>query len=115
MRYGVGGKRGGTICSGIRRRPSDSGGLGEHVTGLRRAEGLEGEAALGHAVARELPRDRGHELLGPACVEIKFQTPSTRRCPRNCVCLIVWRLHAIDTSQSSPLVDFHTAPSRRST
>ena len=70
MRYGVGGG----IYSGMRRRASDSGGLGEHVTGLRRAEGLEGEAALGHAVARELPRDRGHELLGPACVEIKFQT-----------------------------------------
>ena len=48
----------------------DSGGLSEHLTGLRGAEGLEGEAALGHAVARELRGDGGHELLGPACVEI---------------------------------------------
>ena len=62
MRYGVGGG----IYSGMQRRASGSGGLGEHVAGLRRAEGLEGEAALGHAVARELARDRGHELLGPA-------------------------------------------------
>ena len=38
-------------------------GLGEHLPGLRRAEGLEGEAALGHAVARELPRDRGHTVV----------------------------------------------------
>ena len=111
MRYGVGGG----IYSGMRRRASGSGGLGEHVAGLRRAEGLEGQAALGHAKARELPRDGRHELLGPACVEIKFQTPSTRRRPRSCVCLIVWRFHAIDASQSSPLVAFHTAPSRRST
>ena len=79
MRYGVGdfchwrvqSARGGGGLSAVLR------GLGEHVTGLRRAEGLEGEAALGHAVARELPRDGRHELLGPACVEIKFQTPSS--------------------------------------
>ena len=76
MRYGLG-VRGGTIYSGMRRRASDSGGLSEDLSGLRRAEGLEGEAALGHAVARELPRDGRHELLGPACVEIKFQTPSS--------------------------------------
>ena len=62
MRYGLG-VRGGAIYSGMRRRASDSGGLGEHVTGLRRAEGLEGEAALGHAVARELSRDGDHELF----------------------------------------------------
>ena len=41
-------------------------GLSEYLAGLRGAEGLEGEAALGHAVARELPRDGRHELLGPA-------------------------------------------------
>ena len=72
MRYGVGdfchwrvqSARGGGLSAVLR-------GLSEHVAGLRRAEGLEGQAALGHAVARELPRDRGHELLGPACVEIK--------------------------------------------
>ena len=79
MRYGMGGfchwhvqsaRGGGTIYSGMRRRASDSGGLSEDLSGLRRAEGLEGQAALGHAVARELPGDRGHELLGSACVEI---------------------------------------------
>ena len=40
-------------------------GLSEYLAGLRGAEGLEGEAALGHAVARELPRDGRHELLRP--------------------------------------------------
>ena len=62
MRYGVGGG----IYSGMRRRASGSGGLGEHLAGLRRAEGLEGEAALRDAVARELPGDRGHEFFRAA-------------------------------------------------
>ena len=71
MRYGVG-----DFChvQSAGGRGSVLRGLSEYLTGLRGAEGLEGQAALGHAVARELPRDRGHELLGPACVEMKFQT-----------------------------------------
>ena len=65
MRYGVGdfchvqSARGGGLSAVLR-------GLSEHLPGLRGAEGLEGEAALGHAVARELTRDGGHELLGTA-------------------------------------------------
>ena len=67
MRYGVGGfchwcvqsARGGGLSALLR-------GLGEHVTGLRRAEGLEGQAALGHAVARELPGDGRHEFFRAA-------------------------------------------------
>ena len=62
MRYGVGdfchvqSARGGGLSAVLR-------GLGEHLPGLRRAEGLEGEAALRDAVARELPRDGRHEFL----------------------------------------------------
>ena len=77
----------------MRRRSSDSGGLSEDISGLRRPKGLEGQALGRHAIARELPGDRGHELLGPAeevhdvivveveqvlhltCVEIMFGAP----------------------------------------
>ena len=63
MRYGVG-----DFCHMQSARGGERiylRGLSEYFSGLRGAEGLEGEAALRDAVARELPGDGRHELLGP--------------------------------------------------
>ena len=48
------------------------------------------------------PTNRSADRSRPACVEIKFRTPSTERRPLDCVSSTASRFYAIDAKSSTP-------------